>query len=725
MSTSTSGLHIRSSHRLLRNGVELLSSMRFAISLLSVLAIASIIGTVLTQGDPYPNYVDQFGPFWAEIFRALTLYTVYSAWWFLLILGFLMVSTSLCVVRNAPKMIKDIRSWKDHVREGSMRVFHHRDEFGSALPRADVVARLSQFVGKAGYRLVVRERQGRDGQPATLIAAKAGAANKIGYIFAHSAIVIICLGGLLDSNLLIRAQMHLLGKSPIQGNAVIAQIAPEHRLSAGNPAFRGYAFVPEGGQVSTAILNFQDGSLVQDLPFSIRLKRFHVDYYSTGMPKLFASDIVVTDPATGKSVDATVEVNHPFIYKGVAIYQSSFQDGGSKLKLTGYPMTGTGDAPFPFAGEVGSEAKLSPADSANGNGYTIEFTDFRAINVENIANGSGQQDVRGVAVRSLRTDLDRQLGAGVNASIDKNLHNVGPSVQYKIRDKSGQAYEYNNYMLPVSLEGGEKVFLSGMRDTPDGPFRYIRIPADDDGTVKQWMLLRSALASAADRAEAARRFAAQSLPKDAPQNLRDQLQLSAQRALDLFAGAGPVPAGQSKPSAGFQAIADFVSQHVPQKEQEKAAGLLLRILEGCVWQVWQVGREHAGLPDAAATPAHMQFLRTGVNALSDNFYYGAPVYLQLTGFQQVQASVFQLTRSPGKKVVYLGSILLVLGIFSMFFVRERRLWIWIKDNGAQGGSQILMAASSARKTLDFEKEFVRLRERIRALCGASDTTPGR
>lgn len=97
----------------------------------------------------------------------------------------------------------------------------------------------------------------------------------------------------------------------------------------------------------------------------------------------------------------------------------------------------------------------------------------------------------------------------------------------------------------------------------------------------------------------------------------------------------------------------------------------------------------------------------------------------MTGFQQVQASVFQLTRSPGKKVVYLGSILLVLGIFSMFFVRERRLWIWIKDNGAQGGSQILMAASSARKTLDFEKEFVRLRERIRALCGASDTTPGR
>ena len=76
MSVSPPGLQLRTHHRVLRSAVELLSSMRFAISLLVVLAIASIIGTVLTQGDPYPNYVNQFGPFWADIFRALGLYTV-------------------------------------------------------------------------------------------------------------------------------------------------------------------------------------------------------------------------------------------------------------------------------------------------------------------------------------------------------------------------------------------------------------------------------------------------------------------------------------------------------------------------------------------------------------------------------------------------------------------------------------------------------------------------
>jgi cytochrome c biogenesis protein ResB len=44
-----------------------------------------------------------------------------------------------------------------------------------------------------------------------MVAAKAGAANKIGYIAAHSAIVLVCLGGLLDGDLIVRAQM-LVGR---------------------------------------------------------------------------------------------------------------------------------------------------------------------------------------------------------------------------------------------------------------------------------------------------------------------------------------------------------------------------------------------------------------------------------------------------------------------------------------------------------------------------------
>lgn len=699
MSISTSGMQIKGAQRWVRDGVELVSSMRFAISLLTVLAIASIVGTVLKQGDPYPNYVNQFGPFWADVFRSLGLYTVYSSWWFLLILFFLMASTTLCIVRNAPKMIADIRSWRDHVREGSLRAFGHKAEYTGPLSRTDLLKRVTGYLGHRGYRFVVREREG-----ATLVAAKAGAINKIGYIFAHSAIVIICLGGLVDSDLLIRVQMALFGKSPLQGNAVIAQIPENHRLSANNPAFRGYAFVPEGGKSTTAILNFQDGSVVQDLPFSIELKKFHVDYYSTGMPKLFASDIVVTDPETGKSMDATVKVNEPFIYKGVAIYQSSFEDGGSKLKLTGYPMRGATDRPFAFSGDIGGSTQLR-GGAAGKDVYTVEFSDFRAINVENISNGGGERDVRGVARKSLRDELGAQLGSGARTDVGKDLRNVGPSVQYKVRDRSGQAKEYRNYMLPILVEDGERVFMTGVRDTPDGPFQYLRIPADADGSVKQWMLLRAALQDDGARTEAARRFAMQSLPSQTSAELRGQLQESAKRELDLFAGAMPA-SKNGHATGGLQAIAEFVNEKVPQEQQSSAADMFRRILDGTIWQLWQVAREQAGQSAAVPSPETERFVHTATNALSDNFLYDAPVFLQLDSFEQIQASVFQLTRSPGKKIVYLGSLLLVLGIFSMFYVRERRLWLWVKDT-PERGSSVLMAVSTTRRTLDFEKEFAR------------------
>ena len=47
MSVSTAGLDLQRGSQTFRSGVELLSSMRFAIALLTVICIASIIGTVL------------------------------------------------------------------------------------------------------------------------------------------------------------------------------------------------------------------------------------------------------------------------------------------------------------------------------------------------------------------------------------------------------------------------------------------------------------------------------------------------------------------------------------------------------------------------------------------------------------------------------------------------------------------------------------------------------
>jgi len=704
MEITTGGLRLKTRRRWLAEAVELLSSMRFAISLLSIISIASVIGTVMKQNEAMPNYVNQFGPFWFEVFGKFSLYGVYSAWWFLLIMAFLVVSTSLCVVRNAPKMLADMRSWRENVREQSLRNFHHRAEWGVAAPCAALVTDLSARIRASGYKVKVVEKE-----KATLIAAKQGAANKWGYIFAHTAIVIIGLGGMLDSNLPIGLQEWMFNKTPFTGNGIIADIPAKHRLGLGNPTFRGNTLIPEGASSNTAILPQQEGVLIQDLPFTIHLKRFVIDYYSTGMPKLFASDVVLTDHQSGQTLAATIKVNEPLIYKGIAIYQSSFEDGGSKLKLTGYPMHGSRNASFAMAGEVSSSTPLKAADGAD---YTVEWSGFRPFNVENMARSG--QDVRAVNTnknfnRTLIDSLDRHLGSAADSLHKKDLKNVGPSVQYKLRDKNGQAREFLNYMQPVEVDGNY-VFLAGIRDTPAEDFRYLRIPADDDDTVTEWMRLRSALQNPNLRAAAAQRYARRALPQPSSGNgapMLQQLEQSAAKSLSIFAGEGE--------QGGFLAVSRFLEQ-IPAAEQERAADVFMKILNGSLWDLWQVARAHDGLPAVNATDKHAHFLQLATNALSDAVFYDAPVYLQLAGFEEIKASVFQLTRSPGKTVVYLGCILLVLGVFSMLYIRERRLWVWVKpvagDSSAAGGAQALMAMSSQRKTLDFDQEFETLKARL-------------
>src|SRR3546814_17753999 len=59
-------------------------------------------------------------------------------------------------------------------------------------------------------------------------------------------------------------------------------------------------------------------------------------------------------------------------------------------------------------------------------------------------------------------------------------------------------FRSTNYMLPIMLDGSQ-VFLAGVRETAAQPYRYIRIPADADHSVVEFMNLRAALAEPADR----------------------------------------------------------------------------------------------------------------------------------------------------------------------------------------------------------------------------------
>lgn len=695
----------------MRRAVELLSSMRFAIALLTVICIASVIGTVLKQHEPLGNYVNQFGPFWAEAFFALQLNAVYSAWWFLLILAFLVISTSLCIARNTPKIITDLRTYKENIREQNLRAFHHKAEAQLAGDSAAEAQRIGKMLVGGGWKVKLQQRDTAAG-PGTgwMVAAKAGAANKIGYIAAHSAIVLVCLGGLLDGDMIVRAQMWLGGKTPYAGGGLISEVSPQHWMSERNPAYRGNLVVSEGTQGSTAILSQSDGILLQPLPFTLELKKFVVEYYSTGMPKLFASDVVLHDLATGEAVPKRIEVNHPASFKGIEIYQSSFDDGGSRVKLSAMPLA-PGGTPFEIDGVIGGKSQVVKGTGEQA--LSIEFTGLRTINVENFgregddASGSGT-DVRKV---DLRRTLDSHLGAASNTGPTKELRNVGPSISYKLRDAAGQAREYNNYMLPVDMgKGTVPVFLLGARDDPAAPFRYLRVPADESGSIDGFVRLRRALSDPKAREQAVERYVKQVVTPGRAE-LAAQLQQSAERALTLFAGTGePANLVTGEFHGGLPAISKFMKDNVPAAERSRAGEVLVRILNGTLFELEQLTRERAGLAPLKSDERTLEFMTQAVLALSDVQAYPAPLIFALKDFTQVQASVFQVARSPGKKVVYLGCALLILGVFSMLFIRERRVWVWLVPEGS--GSRAMMALSTNRKTMDGDREFAGLTEKL-------------
>jgi cytochrome c biogenesis protein len=697
--------------RWLHDGIELLSSMRFAIALLTVICIASVIGTVVQQNQPAVNYVNEFGPFWSEVFRRLGLYAVYSTGWFLVILGFLVASTSLCIARNAPKILHDLRSFKEGVRDSALMAFHHKGRGERPEAPAAVLDQVAALLGPRGWQARVQDRP-----TGTMVAARKGTSNRLGYLAAHGAIVLICIGGLIDGDLIVRLQMLLQDKAPYVGDGQVADVPARHRLGEGNPTYRGNLFVAEGGKEHVALITLPDGVVLQELPFDIELKKFTVEYYDTGMPKLFASDVVLHD-RDGKTTTARIKVNEPLVHNGVTIFQSGFEDGGSRVRLKGHPLDRTG-APLDVEGNIGSSVPL--VSQSQGEKLQLEFTELRPTNVENMAEGEstpeGSTDARGV---NFGDSLGKHLGSGARNPEDrKTQQNIGPSISYKLRDAAGQAREFHNFMVPVTL-GGQRVFLLGVRNSPDEPFRYLRPPADAQDTLDDWLRMRSSLNDRKLRETAALRHARLVTPKNQPDQIEPMRQATL-KALELFSGADPQAAASTDPGTrnGMPAMEAFLRARVPAKDQARAAEVMMQVLGGGMQALLDGERTRQGLPPLPATEASQKFMVQAVLTLSDSYAYPAPLLFTLEGFDQIQASTFQVTRTPGKLLVYLGCILLALGVCAMLYVRERRLWIWIEPTEA-GGSQLTMAMSVTRQSLDNDREFDALRQTLLAPSAAT------
>ena len=625
--------------------------MNLAITLFVALALASVIGTILKQNEPYQNYIVKFGPFWHGVFERLGLYDIYSSGWFILILAFLVTTTSICLYRNTPRILASLKQYREDMQETQLLSLAHHTRLRAGITHEEALTKLSACFKRLGFRTRIKRQEGS----ATLAAMK-GAGNRYGYIFTHCAVVIICIGGFLDSNVPLKIKT-LSGQLQEETRDLpISRIPDKSKLPVNNTSFRASVSIPEGRAVGAAFVNLGAGYLVQPLPFIILLEDFRVEHYPSGQPKSFESDLVIQEGE--QRMAKTIAVNHPLNYKGYTIYQASFGDGGSKLDVRLHDLASSGVHRHTI------NVSRSVSLDYNGENYQLEMEEFRKFNIF----------------------------PNEDPAVDKKFRDFGPSVNFKLRRRDGRANEYLNYMYPLTLERRE-FLLSGVRSSLEDEFRYLHIPADDDGSPGRFLALLDIL-----------------------QDTERLGRIYADRQAILLSGSsldGTIT-GQDVSNVTLRIIRLFLDGGFPLLQQQFDSAMdeeTARTVNSASMKILRFGLEQAylamladtGMDTSGITDRDIEFLNDAIVALSALHQYGSPWYLQLTDFEHVEASGLQIARAPGARWVYLGFSLLIVGVFLLFYVPHQRLWAIVKPG--EPGAEVLLAGSRTRHAHDFSRYF--------------------
>ena len=249
-----------------------LRSMRTALILLLLLALASVAGSLIPQWPSSPARVLQYlaaHPLVGSFYDRAGLFDVFGSWWFVLITALLFTSLIACLVPRTRAAWRAIRQRPIHARE--IDAFRHYEE--RAVP-------VSPEVAIAASKRVLRRRAFRvAADPARpSLAAEKGTAREIGSLMFHWAFILLLAGV-------------VYGKGT---------------------GYTGYARIVEGDTWVDAPANYDsdvragrffDGDYTG---IGVRLRGFEATYGPTGMPTDFVShvDLLRTGTSSARTTSA-------------------------------------------------------------------------------------------------------------------------------------------------------------------------------------------------------------------------------------------------------------------------------------------------------------------------------------------------------------------------------------------------------------------------------------
>ncbi len=284
---------------LFRRIVRVVADLRLAIFLLLAIAVFSISGTVIEQGqtltfyqENYPESPALFGFLTWKVLLILGLNHVYSTWWFLALLVLFGTSLTACTFTRQFPALKAARRWKFYNQPRQFLKLALSAELDTGSPSS-----LIPVLEKRGYKVF---------QENDSLYARKGIIGKIGPIVVHAAMLIILAGSIWGA---------LTG-------------------------FFAQEMVPSGATFQVKNIIEAGPLAAPQIPkdWSVRVNRFWIDYTPQGNIDQFYSDLSVIDNQ-GEELDRKkIYVNQPLRHRGVTFYQTDWGIAAVQAQINNSPI---------------------------------------------------------------------------------------------------------------------------------------------------------------------------------------------------------------------------------------------------------------------------------------------------------------------------------------------------------------------------------------------------
>jgi len=88
--------------------------MQLAIWLLAVIALFSLVGTLIPQNQQAAEYISRYGHTGYEILLKTGLLNMYSSWWFIFLMGLLSLNLSVCLINRFSPRLRLLGTFLSH-----------------------------------------------------------------------------------------------------------------------------------------------------------------------------------------------------------------------------------------------------------------------------------------------------------------------------------------------------------------------------------------------------------------------------------------------------------------------------------------------------------------------------------------------------------------------------------------------------------------------------------